>query len=247
MERRFRLTLVELSKHITSDVLDSLKYICQDAVVPSRMEKVKNALDLFLALEECGKISMNDTQYLIELLEAEGKSSLVSKLTPFNHGMVTDMFPESLSSYDDVPQRQQQQAIEFHNVSEARLNVYRQLLRRISNSLRAEDIQRLCCSSQEAEMAGIRHKANANGTTLFDFFEKRTLISPDNLEYLKELLCLIGRLDLQNLIEQYTRSYLAGYPLPLNRQTPYVQQYDYNYPANNPSYHQGNNTDAVYI
>lgn len=244
---RFRRTLIELSKYITSDVLENLKYMCKDVVLSYKMERVKSPLDLFLALEECGKISINDTQYLIDLLEAEGKPNLVAKLTPFNHGVVTGVFPESLSSYDNIP-LQQQTAFEFRNVPETQLNVYRQLLRQISNSLRANDLQNLCYSSPEAEMAGIQHRANLSGTTLFNFFETRFLIAPNNLDYLGRLLNVIGRLDLQNLIDHYTRSFLGGHPSPLSGQAAQFvqQQYDHHYPANYPSY-QGNNNNSVVL
>ena len=244
----YRLTLMEISKHITSDVLDSLKYMCQDVVVPARMERVKNARDLFQALEECGKISKNSTQYLIDLLEAEGKPHLAQRLMPFNnHGnVVMEMSRESPSSYVDVRQ-QEQTRMQFPNVPEQRLNVYRQLLRQISNSLQLNDLQSLCFISQEAEMAGMQHRRDFNGITLFNFLENKLLISPDNLEYLGDQLYRIGRLDLHNLVEQYTRSYLNGYPLPLNRRLPVVQQQQqqqqqqyYQPPAYNPHYHQGN-------
>ena len=246
---RFHRTLIEVSRHITSDILDNLKYMCQDVVVPTRMEKVRTARDLFQALEECGKISINNTQYLIDLLEAEGKSHLITKLAPFNHGSVTDVFQETLSSYVDV-QQPHQPRVEFPNVPEAQLNVYRQVLRQISNSLRGDDLQSLCYSSQEASMAGIQHRANVNGITLFNFLEKKLLISPDNLEYLRELLYTIGRMDLQNLIEQYTRSYLGGHPIPLSGQAPVVQQQQYGYqqpPAYNPTYHPGNINNTISI
>ena len=231
------MTLLELAKYITSDVLDNLKYLCQDVVLPSRMEKVKTARDLFQALEECGKISVNNTQYLIDLLEAEGKSSLARKLAPFNHGSATNMFQESLSSYIDV--QQQQRRTEFPNVPEARLNVYRQVLRQISNSLSTEELHNLCYISEEAMTAGMLHRANLNGVAVFNFLESRLLISPDNLEYLREKLYRIHRLDLHHLIEQYIRSYLGGYPKPLSgQQAPVVaeQRYDRqlpHYPGNN--------------
>lgn len=237
---KFHRTLIELSQHITSDVLENLKYMCQDVVFPSKMEKVITPLDLFRALEECGKISCNDTQYLIELLEAEGKSSLVKKLVPFNHGLpdIRGMFQGSLTSYTDVTQTR----TEFPNVSEAQLNVYRQVLRQISNLLKANELHNLCYCCEEAEAAGLRHKANLTGITLFNFLEEKGLISPDNLEYLSERLYLIGRMDLQNLVERYTRSYLGGQPTPLIRQAPEHHQqhiYGHQLPPYNPSFHQG--------
>ena len=222
--------------------------MCQDVILPFRMEKVKSPRDLFQALEECGKISCNDTQYLIDLLEAEGKSSLANILTPFNHGSSTNMFQESFMSYTNVTKHQQQARPEFRDVSEARLNVYRQVLRQISNLLTADEVQSLCYCCVEAEAAGVKHKANLTGITLFNFLEQKSLISPDNLDYLRELLNTIGRMDLQNLIEQYTRSYLGREPTPLIKQDVVHQQQHmpaFNPsipPSYNPSFHPGNYT-----
>ena len=215
---KFRKTLVELGKHITTETLEDLKYLCQDVVLPARMEKVKTARDLFLALEECGKISATNTQYLIELLEGEGKQSLAKTLVPFNRGIPTnhDMFQE-LSSYDDVQYQQQQQIrVEFPNVPESRLNVYRQVLRQISNLLRTEDVKNMCYTSDVAARFGLLNWTNLSGKTMLNFFEEKGRISPDNLDYLKKLLCDNGRMDLHNLIERYTRVYLGGYSKPLN-------------------------------
>ena len=235
---KFNRTLIELSQHITSDLLENMKYMCQDVVLPAKMERVKTALNLFQALEECGKISINDTQYLMDLLEAEGKSKLVEKLRPFNNGVAIDMSQGSLMSYTDVTQARN----EFPNVSEAQLNVYRQVLRQISNSLRANELQELCYCCEEAEAAGVQHKANLTGIALFNFLEQRRLIFPDNLEYLRERLYTIRRMDLQNLVDLYTRSYLGGQPSPLIRQDPVHQQqhmHGYQPPAYNPSFHPG--------
>jgi len=101
--QRFHWTLIELSKQITSDVLDNLKYMCQDVVVPTRMEKVKTPLDLFQALEECGKLSINNVQYLVDLLEAEGKAELVEVLVP--HGSINSISEESCSSHTGTEQQ----------------------------------------------------------------------------------------------------------------------------------------------
>ena len=133
-------------------------------------------------------------------------------------------------SYTDVTQTN----TEFPNVSEARLNVYRQVLRQISNSLKVNELQELCISCEEARAAGVQHRVNLTGITLFNFLEQEHLISPDNLEYLREPLYVIGRMDLQHWIDQYTRSYLGGQPTPLIRQAPVHQP-----PAYNPTFHPG--------
>jgi len=96
--REFRITLSHLSKHIDSSTLEDLKYLSQDVICASKLEKIKTPLNFFRALEESGKISMNDASYLAELLEAEKKFHLAEKLTPFMGGDHTMMQgqPEAL-------------------------------------------------------------------------------------------------------------------------------------------------------
>ena len=212
----FRLLLMELSKHIDTSTLDSLKYLCQDVVVPAKMERVKTALDLFRALEECGKISKTNASYLATMLESEGKYHLAEKLAPYMGGeSEANKYNDSLLPLNH-PQKFQQ-TMDFFGVPEPQLNMYRQILRKISKSLNPEQVRQLCYLSQEAEYEGVRHRANLDGTMLFNFFEQQVLIAPTNLEYLQTLLYQIGRMDLCSFVNQYTRMYLDGQPAPLNK------------------------------
>ena len=209
---------MDLSKHIDTHTLDNLKYLCQDVVVPIKMEKVKTALDLFRALEECGKISKTDASYLATLLESEGKQHLAEKLVPYMGGQSeANKYNDSLLPLHH-PQKFQQ-TMDFFGVPEPQLNMYRQILRKISNSLSVEHVREICYLSQEAEYEGVRHRANLNGTMLFNFFEQQVLIAPNNLEYLRVRLYNIGRMDLCNFIDHYTRMYLGGQSTPLNKPT----------------------------
>jgi len=208
----FRLFLMELSKQVDTNTLDNLKYLCQDVVGPTKMEKVETTLHLFQALEECGKISKTNASYLANLLESEGKLHLAEKLTPYMGGQSdTNAFNESLLPLGQ-PQKFQQ-TMDFFGIPEPQLNTYHQILRKISNSLSSEQVQELCY------LEGIRHRANLSGTMLFNFFEQSVLIAPNNLEYLRVLLYRIGRVDLCNFIDQYTRTFLGGQPRPLNKPT----------------------------
>ena len=98
----FHQNLDELSSHITSDTLESLKYLCQDSLSEAKLKSVTTAFGLFKALEEHGKISANDTGYLVELLRAEGKPELEKVLV---HGSVNIICEESNSSYSSVTQQ----------------------------------------------------------------------------------------------------------------------------------------------
>ena len=80
-EVNFYQTLRELSKHIlSSNTLDALKYQCQDILSLSKVNSIISPAQLFQALEECGKLSVNNTQYLADRLAAIGKPEFVEIL-----------------------------------------------------------------------------------------------------------------------------------------------------------------------
>lgn len=92
----FHHNLCELSKHISLDTLDNLKYLCQDVISEAVRDGITTPWDLFQALQNCGKISVHNTDYLVELLEAEGRSDLVKILV---YGSVNNITEETRSSY----------------------------------------------------------------------------------------------------------------------------------------------------
>ena len=217
--REFRRTLTHLSKHIDSSTLEDLKYICQDDIGAAKLEKVKTPLDLFRALEESGKISMNDASYLADILEAEKKYHLAEKLVPFRGGHSSNSAFQEHPLSNNQPQHLQQNTNVF-DVPENQLNTYRLLLKRISSTMDLQQLRTICYLSQEAEYAGIQHRANLNGITLLNFFEQSLLISPKNLQYLRDLLHNVGRLDLCQWIDQYNMTFMRGQPVTLNKPPP---------------------------
>lgn len=54
--------------------------MCRDVFTVTQREKIKTSLNLLTELEECDKISEGNVIFLINLLEFEGKSKLVSAL-----------------------------------------------------------------------------------------------------------------------------------------------------------------------
>ena len=92
----FHRTLNDISKHIDSNTLKNMKYMCRGVVVPAKMEEIKCPLDLLRELEECNKIYDGNVQFLISLLVTEKKFNLVDKLVPLN-GLANETLQESLS------------------------------------------------------------------------------------------------------------------------------------------------------
>ena len=85
-----------------------------------------------------------------------------------------------------IPNTMRQQSNTMNNAP--RNSAFRNLLRRIIKSLSMEEVEGLCYISTEANPSGIRNKANFSGIVLFKFFEQRTLITAENLEYLRNHL-----------------------------------------------------------
>ena len=200
---KFRQTLMTISKHMSSEILVNLKFMCQDVVPAGDMEKIKSALDFFQALEKYGKISSENSDYLFTILERVGGTKLAKILRPFCSDEANQEM--SFSSHSGL-------VVEEFDILEAKFRRYRQLLSKISSSLTRENVLNLCLFSQEAELAGVRNYDNIDGLAFIDFLEKTKLISPSNLEYLRERLHEIGRADLQHLINQYAVQYLNGQP-----------------------------------
>ena len=95
----FRRNLLELSRHITADELEDLKYLCQDVLGGTRVNSIKTSLQLLKALEECGKLSINNTEYLIDMLNSGGKSDLAGLV--FNGSVVNSIAEETHPSYNE--------------------------------------------------------------------------------------------------------------------------------------------------
>ena len=102
----FHRVLNELSKHIDSDTLNGLKYMCQDLFKPAKLEKITTSLMLLTELERCDKIHDGDVQFLIHLLQSEGKSPLVEKLLPLNYS-ANETVQETLSFCTEHHSQQQ--------------------------------------------------------------------------------------------------------------------------------------------
>ena len=92
----FYRVLNEVAKHIDSDTLNSLKFMCQNLFKPAKLETINTPLKLLTELERCGKIRDGDVQFLIRMLQSEGKSTLIERLVPLNNSAI-ETVQESLS------------------------------------------------------------------------------------------------------------------------------------------------------
>ena len=109
----FRRNILELSRHISIDELEGLKYLCQDVLEETRMNNIKIPLQLFKALEECGKLSINNTEYLVDLLNSGGKSNLV-RLVFHGHDSVVNSTHDSVTKEETQSHNKQQPVYASH-------------------------------------------------------------------------------------------------------------------------------------
>lgn len=77
-DRAFRVFLFEIAREITTDLLDSLKYLCKDDLPKGELGSIKTAREFLDVLWEGGKIWSGDLNYLTTLLEIAGNIQLAN-------------------------------------------------------------------------------------------------------------------------------------------------------------------------
>jgi len=84
-EYQFRYKLKCLSDQLTSSDLESLKTLCSGDV---NAEDITSAIKLWKSLQDCGKLNINNLDYLMLLLTSIGKQHLFESIfSPTSNGM----------------------------------------------------------------------------------------------------------------------------------------------------------------
>ena len=65
----FRRCLYDLSKQLSRSDLNTMKFICDDALARRQLEKINSCFMLFSWLEHAQKLSATDLTFLEELLD----------------------------------------------------------------------------------------------------------------------------------------------------------------------------------
>ncbi|XP_049573462.1 FAS-associated death domain protein isoform X2 [Syngnathus scovelli] len=79
----FNALLLDISSHITTEQLDSLKYLCLDKVGRRVSETIDSGYKLFQCLTERGELRQDKTELLSELLKHIKRQDLSDKLNNF--------------------------------------------------------------------------------------------------------------------------------------------------------------------
>lgn len=186
----FRRCLNALSNQLSQQNLYDMKFVCKDHVPVSRMERVRSPLDLFQALEERGKMSADDTNFLVQILVSVDRSNLIPELQ--RAGFAPPVLPQPLhppASQTDGPQPNP----EF---------LFNETLLKIAQHLSAKDVEMLANTWAEP-LLQISIDRVTSGTQLFQLLQQRQLVTPTDLHLLFEELQIIGRSDLCKRVNSY--------------------------------------------
>ena len=173
----FRSSIRKLTEHLTSEDVQSMS---ESAISTGRLEKTHDALTLFQALEEHGKLSANNLYFLNSLLEGIGKAHLMRLLTEE---------VQSLPSSRAVP------------VYTEPLD-YRGILNHVATKLTERDIREMLYLFQDLNAPRMHETLGNDAREFVLHLERRQIIAPDNLNKLKWGLNEVGRVDLAQFIAE---------------------------------------------
>ena len=76
----FREILLDISGHLTTDDVKELKFLCKNHIPAGKAQKITDAIELFLELENLGLLTDKKREFLASKLITIGKEPLRDKL-----------------------------------------------------------------------------------------------------------------------------------------------------------------------
>ena len=202
----FRRALNRIGNHLSRQNFEDLKFVCKDVVSVARMERVRCVLDLFQALEERGRLAVDELEFLAQALETVGCARLLSELE--NEGF-------------SVPRPQVDSAIQAYVPGQAmpgksKEYLFTEYLLQISQGLSSRDVETLSFTWSDS-LLGMSVDRVFSANQLLQVLQQRQIITPDDLKALYEELHIIGRSDLAQKINEYRQR--IG-QIPYNKELP---------------------------
>ena len=192
----FRRCLNGLANQLSRQNLDDMKFVCKDHVPVARMERVRNPLDIFQALEERGKLAMQDTSFLVQVLVSIERSNLVSDLINAGFARHDALQTNQAPPIQRVSPGNQQQ---FQSNREFLFN---EMLLKIAQNLNVRDVESLTYTWADS-LLGMSSDRISSATQLFQLLQQRQIVTQTNLQALYNELEMIGRSDLSKRINNY--------------------------------------------
>ena len=203
---RFRRALNRIGNHLSRQNFEDLKFVCKDVVAVARMERVRCVLDLFQALEERGRLAVNDLEFLAQALETVGCARLLSELENEGFQVPTPQVDSALQPY--VPRQAMPKKSKGY--------LFTECLLQISQGLSSRDVETLSFTWSDS-LLGMSVDRVFSAHQLLQVLQQRQIIAPDDLKALYEELHVIGRSDLAQKINEYRQKINQ---LPYNEEQP---------------------------
>ena len=197
---KFRRSLKQLGDKLGHSDLQSMKVIAGSFIPDSKLEKVKTVFDLFILLEERGRLSPDDISFLEELLD--DKVHLVHHLYQMGFGQRSKKYLEKVSSREDL-----QRMLPIYSMfsPEQVALSFRRLLRTVGSRLTTHDINELKFLCPDEISLGCSEEIES-GLDLLVMLEKRQVISAGDVTFLQDSLEHIGRKDLCTFLTIYKKT-----------------------------------------
>ncbi|XP_050406278.1 caspase-8 isoform X2 [Patella vulgata] len=169
----YRKKLLYIDSDLTNDNIKCLKFLCLDKIPLAKLERIYQGTELFEILSNYNLLGPGNLYFLAQCLNVICRKDLSSYLID--------------SQILDLDNR--------------RISLYRILLFDISEDMDAEDVTKSIYffgKIPKSKMTMI-----TTGMDLFAYLEQVKVISPQNLNYLIELLEMLGRGDLKEKVDEY--------------------------------------------
>lgn len=179
----FRSAVRKLTDHLTSEDVEGMKFVCEGTVPTGRLEQVQDALSLFQALEERGKLSADNLTFLHDLLDAIGKVHLMRVLTEEGQNLPSSFVPRGPPLHAEPLD-------------------YRAILNHIATKLTEEDIKQILYLFRDLNAPRIQETLGRDAREFILHLERRQIIAPGHLDRLRWGLGEVGRVDLAQFIDE---------------------------------------------
>ncbi len=182
----FRVALLRVSDQLTNQQLDNLKFLSRSVLTNSRIDKIRAPLDLFAALEERGKLSAENTNFLHRMLESAGYNEAKRELDqagfPTHHAQPSD-FDQNFLFYE--------------------------CLLKIATELESNHFDHVKFIFKDRLKQNVQKIFTA--TDLFQLLIQRQIIRSNDLKALQEALYTVGCIHLCNrVVEPYIQRFSLG-------------------------------------
>ncbi|XP_055967807.1 caspase-8 [Sorex fumeus] len=161
----FSNLLYSIGEELGSEDLASLKFLCSDHIPQRQQEPIKDALMLFLRLQEKRMLEEDDIFFLKELLFQIKRFDLLVK-------------------YLDTDPRDVEEELQISD--KAQISAYRVMLFQISEELSKNEVKQFKFLLSEL-ISKCKLDEDMNLFDIFIEMEKRDILGKNNLEYLKEI------------------------------------------------------------